>query len=128
MEILIKRLHETAKLPVYATDAEGGMNLYAAEEVAIEPRTSATVGTGVAFGMPVGYVGLVMSQHSLVLDNRIKVTPDRVDSGFRGEVRLELVNTGDDVYHVNVGDVVGHLLVQKVHRAHLIEAEDLSGE
>lgn len=128
MEILIKRLNDAAKLPVYASEAEAGFDLYAVQEVAIESGQSVVVATGVALAIPVGYVGWVVSQHSLALDERIKVTVDRVDSGYRGEVRVELTNTGADVFHVNAGDVVGQLLVQKVHHAHLIEAADLSGE
>jgi dUTP pyrophosphatase len=128
MEILIKKLVEHAKLPAYATEAESGMDVYALEAVAIEPGASVVVNTGIAMAVPVGYVGFITSQHSLELNERIKVTSDYIDSGYRGELRLELTNTGGEVYHVNAGDVVGQIFVQQVHRATLIEAADLSGE
>ncbi len=128
MEILIRRLNETSKLPVYGQGAEPGIELYISEGVTIDPGSKVTVGTGVAMAMPVGYVGLVRSHLSMVIDEPIKVTTDVIDTGHREEIRIELTNAGTEAKVFVAGDIVAQILVQQAHRANLIEAEELAGE
>lgn len=128
MEILIKRTDANAKLPEYGSAAGPGIDLYALNGVTLNPGQTTVVATGVAFAMPVGYIGLIRSQHSLMLHEPVKVTPDQVNSSCRGEISIELTNTGDAPVEIGAGDQIAQLLVLETHRAHLIEAEDLSGE
>lgn len=127
MEILIKRLAEQAKLPVYSREAGPGMDLYALDEVTIEPKARAVISTGVAMAMPVGYIGSIADVQGMAADEALKVTPRMVDSGYREEVTVVLTNTGDVPRTIAAGEKVAQLLVQEVHHAKLIEAEDLSG-
>lgn len=126
MEILIKRLDEQAKLPVYSREAGPGIDLYTLHEVTIAPGETVHVSTGVALAIPVGYVALVWSQHSIVINDAIKVTASLVDSGHRDEIIVELTNTGAEARTFAAGAQVAQLLVQQIHHAQLIEAEDFS--
>jgi dUTP pyrophosphatase len=76
--------------------------------------------------MPVGYIGVIWSHDTMVIDNPIKVTTGIIDSGYRDEIIVELTNTGSESIVINAGEIMAQLLVQHVHHAHLIEAEDLS--
>lgn len=126
MEILIKKLNQEAKLPVYSSEAAAGIDLFSMEDATVEPGSSAVIGTGVAIAVPIGYVGLIWSKNSIVIGNEIKVTSSLVDSGYRKEVKVELFNTGSESYSIAAGENIAQLLVQHIHKASLIEAEDLS--
>ena len=125
MEILIKKLSEQAKLPVYSNEAEPGMDLYTKGEVTVGPNERKMVYTGIAMAIPVGYVGLIWNQASMVTNEAVKVTTSLVDTGYRKEITVELTNEGSEVRTFATGEKVAQLLVQKVHHTSLIEADDL---
>lgn len=127
MEILIKRLDDNAKLPAYGREAGPGIDLSSLHEVTIEPGARVQVSTGIAMAMPVGYIGFIWSQNPMTINDPIKVTESIVDSGYRDEIVIELTNTGGEGRTIAAGEVIAQLLVQQIHRAHLIEAEDVSG-
>ncbi len=126
MEILIKRLSEDATLPSYGREAGPGIELCALAGVVIEPGARVAVSTGIAIAMPVGYIGLVWGVNSMIVSEPIKVKTAIIESGYRDEIMIELKNTGTEPKTIGAGEVVAQLLVQQVHHAHLIEAEDLS--
>lgn len=127
MEILIKRLDDNAKLPAYGREVGPGIDLSSLHEVTLEPGASVQVSTGIAVAMPVGYIGFIWSQTPMTINDPIKVTESIVDSGYRDEVIIELTNTSGEARTIAAGEVIAQLLVQQIHRAHLIEAEDVSG-
>ena len=126
MEILIKRINENAKLPAYSGEAAPGIDLYVLGGITIEPGATVTVPTGIAMAMPVGYVGVVWNKDCMVIGESVKVTTAMIDSGYRNEIIVELINTGSEPRVLVDGELVAQVLVQKVNHAHLIEAEDLS--
>ncbi len=126
MEILIKRLDENAKLPAYGHEAGPGVDLYALNTVIVEPGAKVRIQTGVAMAVPVGYIGLIWGQNPMTINNSLKVTSGMVDSGYRDEIVIEITNAGAESHTINDGDVIAQIIVQQVHLAHLIEAEDLS--
>lgn len=126
MEILIKRLNEQAKLPAYCRETSPGVDLYTTEAVTIEPGAKVVVATGVALAMPVGYIGLVTDGDDDTLNRGLKTERGRVDSSYRDEVKIEVVNTGSEAVTFAAGDKVAEMLIQKVERPVLIEAEELS--
>jgi len=128
MEILIKRLTNEAKLPVYSGDVGPGIDLYAAAEVTVQPGERVAVSTGIAVAMPVWYVGLIWNQESIAVDEPIQVAGSRVDSGYREEIKVVVTNTGTEAKTFAVGDRVAQMLIQHIHHPQLIEAEDLSSE
>ena len=126
MEILIKRLTEKAKLPVYSRPASPGMDLYSQFEVPIEPGAKVAISTGIAVAIPVGYIGWVKDPRSMAIGHTVSVTAALVDSSFREEIVLEVINNSSETKIFQPGETVAQLLIQKVERAKLIEAEDLS--
>ena len=126
MEILIKKLDERAILPAYETEAASGLKLHALDEVTIESGQTASVSTGIAMALSVGYVGQIWDKHVMVTNESVRVNSSMIDSSFRGEIKIEMVNTGSEPVTISAGDIIAQILVQQVHRPYLIEAEDLS--
>lgn len=126
MEIIIKKLNDGAKLPTYAHVTDPGISLYANEEVTIEAGQRVAVGTGVAIAIPVGFIGLVWHKDSVPSADGLVAKGVVVDSGFRKEIKVELINHDSESISVSHGDRIAQMLIQKVEQPHIIEAEDLS--
>lgn len=126
MEILIKKLNEQAKLPAYNSEASSGIDIYSLVGVTIEPGARVVVSTGVAMAIAVGYVGVIWNRKGVTLEEPLKITPGIVDSGFREEIKIELSNQGPESVSFGAGEKIAQMLIQKVERAKLIEAADLS--
>jgi dUTP pyrophosphatase len=116
--------------PQYAHPGDAGADLVATEAVVLAPGKRATVGTGVAIALPDGYVGLVVPRSGLAARHGITVvnSPGTIDAGYRGEIRVTLLNTdGEESYTVAVGDRIAQLLVLPVSRARFVPVERLPG-
>lgn len=122
-----KRLHEGAKLPGYAHQGDAGLDLSAAEGITIGPGARAAVGTGWAVAVPAGWVGLVHPRSGLALNSGVTVVnaPGTLDSGYRGELKVLLVNLGDEPVDVAAGDRIAQLLLQRIGRAVVVESDEL---
>ena len=120
MDVMVRRLDPDLPLPAYAHPGDAGADLVAAEDVELAPGQRRLVPTGVAIALPEGYVGLVHPRSGLA--HRLGVTvlnaPGTVDSGYRGEILVNLVNH-DRAATVKItrGDRIAQLLVQRVERA-----------
>jgi dUTP pyrophosphatase len=104
-------------LPEYASPGAAGADLRASESVEIAPGGRAAVPTGVRLQIPPGHVGLVWPRSGLAVRHGIDTLAGVIDSDYRGEVRVVLVNHGDAPFRVAPGDRVAQLLVQRVERA-----------
>ena len=104
-------------LPEYASAGAAGADLRASEAVDIAPGARAAVPTGLRLQIPPGHVGLVWPRSGLAVRHGIDTLAGVVDSDYRGEVRVVLVNHGDQPFHIAAGDRVAQLLVQRVERA-----------
>ncbi len=116
--------------PVYAHPGDAGADLTAAEDVVLAPGERATVGTGLAIALPDGFAALVVPRSGLAAKHGITVvnSPGTVDAGYRGEIRVTLLNTdAREAYSVTTGDRIAQLLVIPVTRARFVEAERLPG-
>jgi dUTP pyrophosphatase len=112
-----RRLSETARAPVRAHDDDAGMDLYADEAAHIDPGERASVGTGIALAIPEGHAGLVVPRSGLAADHGITLvnTPGLIDAGYRGEVRVLLLNTDrSKSFKVTPGDRIAQLVLVKV--------------
>jgi dUTP pyrophosphatase len=110
-------LSAQARLPTRAHQGDAGLDLYAAESVRIEPGRRASVGTGVAVELPPATAGLVVPRSGLAARHGIALVnaPGVVDAGYRGELRVLLLNTDrQEAFTVAVGDRVAQLLVVRV--------------
>jgi len=130
VDLLITRLDPGVPLPAYAHPGDAGADLVTTVDVRLEPGQRALVPTGVAIALPDGYVGLVHPRSGLAARHGVTVVnaPGTVDAGYRGEVKVLLVNLdphgGVDLRR---GDRVAQLVVQRVERARIVEVDRLPG-
>ena len=123
-------LISAGETPVYSHPGDAGADLIATEAVTLEPGARATVGTGVAIALPDGYAAFVMPRSGLAAKHGITIVnaPGTVDAGYRGEIRVTLLNTDTSVaYSVAVGDRIAQLVIMPVSRARFIPVETLPG-
>jgi dUTP pyrophosphatase len=110
-------LGEGGRLPAYGTAAAAGADLCASEAVVLEPGARAAVATALRVAIPPGHVGLVWPRSGLAVRHGIDTLAGVIDSDYRGEVRVVLVNHGTEPFRVDAGDRIAQLLVQPVERA-----------
>ena len=125
LPILIK---STNGVPVYAHPGDAGCDLRSSHAATIEPGERLTVSTGISIAIPAGYVGLVHSRSGLAANHGVVVlnSPGTVDAGYRGEIRVTLLNTDkSNAFEVQPGDRIAQLLVQRVESAHFIDVDIL---
>jgi dUTP pyrophosphatase len=121
LRVLVRRLDPTLGLPVYARPDDAGLDLHAAEATTLEPGGRALVPTGIALAIPPGYAGLVLPRSGLALRHGLSLlnTPGLIDAGYRGEIKVLLVNHGEAPVTLERGDRVAQLVVQRVERVAL---------
>jgi len=130
MKIRIKRLHPDAQLPTYAHGPleDAGMDVRSVETCLLEPWEPQTVGTGLALEIPPGYEVQVRPRSGLALKHAISIpnAPATIDPGYRGELKVILLNLGKKPYKVTVGDRIAQLVVSRYEAVEWDESE-LSG-
>jgi dUTP pyrophosphatase len=117
-------------LPVYAHPGDAGADLVSTDDVVLAPGERATVGTGLKIALPNGYVGFVVPRSGLAMKHGITIvnSPGTVDAGYRGEIRVTLLNTdARDSYAIASGDRIGQLIVMPVPSVRFVEVERLPG-
>ena len=128
MRMRVRRLDPGLPLPSYARPGDAGRDLFAADAVVLKPGERAVVPTGIAVEIPEGYAGFVHARSGRALREGLALVnaPGLIDSGYRGEIKVILVNLDPDApVHVERGDKVAQLVVQPVVQAELVEAGDL---
>ena len=128
VELPIQRLRDDAVLPTQAYPGDAGLDLSACERVVIEPGERATVGTGLAVAIPEGYAGLVTPRSGLAMRHGLgKVnSPGLIDSGYRGEIRVVLLNTDRrEPFTVEPGMRIAQLVVVPIPELELLEVDEL---
>lgn len=127
--IRVKRLEhgEGLELPGYATDGAAGMDVVSAEDVNIAPGARHAVATGLALAIPPGFEIQVRPRSGLALKHGITVpnTPGTIDSDYRGELKVILINLGADAFEVRRGDRVAQLVLAPVTRASWLAVDEL---
>lgn len=116
MEVPVKLLRPEARVPLRAHPGDAGADLFSVEDVSIPPGERRDVGTGIALAIPRGYGGFVQPRSGLAFREGIMVanSPGLIDSGYRGELRVCMYNSGSDVFTISVGDRIAQLVIQKV--------------
>ena len=129
VEIPMQRLDAALPLPAYARPGDAGLDLLAAEETTLAPAGGrALVPTGLAVAIPEGYAGFVQPRSGLALRHGVTClnTPGLIDSGYRGELQVLLVNTDPhEPFVVRRGERIAQLVIQAVAVASLVEVEEL---
>ena len=127
VRVPVLRVDAALPLPAYARPDDAGLDLYAAEPVTLAPGARALVPTGIALAIPPGFAGFVLPRSGLALRHGVTLlnTPGLVDAGYRGEVKVLLVNHGDAPVSLSRGDRVAQLVVQRVERVALAPVAEL---
>lgn len=118
--VLIQRVRPNVPMPEYAYPSDAGADLVTAEDIELAPLRRATVGTGIAIALPDGYAAFVHPRSGLAARYGLTLVnaPGTVDAGYRGEIRLTLLNTNPDTsLTLTHGDRVAQLIIQRVERA-----------
>jgi dUTP pyrophosphatase len=124
----VKRLRPDAVVPQRAYAGDAGLDLSACEEVALAPGERAVVATGLAVAIPEGYAGFVQPRSGLAARHGISIvnTPGLIDSGYRGELRVTLLNTDPrNPFVVEPGMRIAQLVVVPVPEVELVEVDEL---
>ena len=128
VNIEFKLLHEFAQAPKYAHDGDAGADLVCIEDVTLAPGERSLVSTGVAIALPAGYVGLVHPRSGLATKHGIGIvnTPGTIDSGYRGELKICLINLdSSETVNLPAGSRIAQLVIQEVTTAQFIQVQDL---
>jgi len=128
IEIQIRLLDKNLPMPRYQHEGDAGLDLASRVDYVVEPGERATIPTGIAVAIPSGYAGFVLprsglaSRHGIALVN----SPGLVDSGYRGEVAIVLINTDKrEPFRIKRGDRIAQLVIQKVVEATTVQVSEL---
>ncbi len=128
VKVLIKRLDPGVPLPMYAKGGDAGADIVSAVDITLAPGERALVPTGISIALPDGYVALVHPRSGLAIKHGVTMVnaPGTVDAGYRGELKLILINHDpSESVSFKRGDRVAQLVIQQVERAEFIEVQDL---
>jgi len=117
-----------SQVPVYAHPGDAGADLVAAEAVRLAPGERALIGTGVRIALPEGYVAFVVPRSGLAAKHGITIVnaPGTVDAGYRGEIKVSLLNTDPrEAYDVAVGDRIAQIIVMPVPPVRFVPVDEL---
>lgn len=128
VEVQLLRLDPDLPPPAYAHPGDAGADLLTAVDVTLDPGERALVPTGIAIALPAGYVALVHPRSGLAARHGLSIvnTPGTVDAGYRGEIKVLLVNLDPrEPVVLRRGDRIAQLVIQRVERAAFVEVEEL---
>jgi dUTP pyrophosphatase len=128
MQLRVVKLKDEAVVPAHAHEGDAGLDLYACEPAHIGPGERWSVGTGIAVEVPEGHAGLVLPRSGLAREHGIALvnSPGLIDAGYRGEVRVLLLNTDPaEIFRVEPEDRIAQLVISPVAPAEAVEVEAL---
>jgi dUTP pyrophosphatase len=127
MKIAIKRLHPAAALPAYAHGPleDAGMDLRSVEDVTLEPGVPALAPTGLAIELPPGYEAQIRPRSGLALKAALTIpnAPATIDPGYRGEIKVILLNLGREPYQIHAGDRIAQMVIARYEAIEWEEGE-----
>jgi dUTP pyrophosphatase len=129
MQLPILKLKDEAIVPTRAHEGDAGLDLYACESAHIGPGERWGIGTGIALEIPTGHAGLVLPRSGLAREHGITVvnSPGLIDAGYRGEVRVLLLNADPaEIFRVEPGDRIAQLVLAPIALAEPVEASELA--
>jgi dUTP pyrophosphatase len=127
MKIAIKRLHPDAQLPVYAhgPEEDAGLDLRAVEAVTLQPGVPALVPTGLAIALPPGFEAQIRPRSGLALKHALTIpnAPATIDPGYRGEIKVIVLNLGHAPYEVHAGDRIAQMVIARYEAIEWVEGD-----
>jgi dUTP pyrophosphatase len=129
VELPITKLEDEAVLPTRAHKGDAGLDLYSSEAACLGPGQRSSIGTGVAVEIPEGHAGQVLPRSGLAREHGIALvnSPGLIDSGYRGELRVLLLNTDpNEPFSIEVGDRIAQLVIAPIALAEPVEVDRLT--
>lgn len=125
MTLKFKKIHPAAVLPAYAHPSDAGMDVRSVEDLIIAPGERKLVHTGLVMLLPPMYEAQVRPRSGLALKNGVTVlnTPGTIDSGYRGEVGVILINLGDQDFAIKQGDKIAQIVIAPVTQPEIVETD-----
>ena len=127
MKIPVKPSDAMYQAPWFAHAGDAGADLTAAEATVIRPGDRALVPTGFSMAIPLGHAGLVLPRSGLAIRSGVTVinAPGLIDAGYRGEVKVALINHSEESFHIERGDRIAQLVIIEIQEPEYVEVEDL---
>lgn len=126
MNLKVKKLHSQAKLPSKGHPGDAGIDFFSIDTAVFLPGAQVNVKTGVAIEIPEGHVGLIWDKSSISFNKNLKVMGGVIDSGYRGEIIMSLLNTGENEQIIEKGQKVAQMIIQKFEDCDIKEVSELS--
>ena len=127
MKIPVMREDSMYSIPVHAHEGDAGVDLTSSRDIELSPGAQVLVPTGIAVAIPRGFAGFVLPRSGIAVKHGVTVinAPGLIDSGYRGELKVGLINHGDSSYTIKVGDRIAQLVVMAVVSPEFVEVEEL---
>ena len=125
MEIKIKRLDKTMDLPSYIHKGDAAIDLRSSEEFVLKKKMQKVVKTGIKVAIPEGYAGLIWDRSGLAAKNSLHVLAGVVDSGYRGEIGVVIINLGEEDFKIEKNMRIAQMIIQPVANANITEVDEL---
>ncbi len=126
VKLKIKRLHPEAVFPLYAKPGDAGLDLFVLEELELGPGERKSIPLGIAIEIPPNHVGLIWDKSGLSHKYGIKTFGGVIDSGYRGEIHVGVMNLSDKFFRFEKGHKIAQIIIQPVTRIELEEVESLT--
>ena len=124
----VKLIHKDAHLPMYANPGDAGCDLYSVEEKVIKPGETALISTGLVLELPEGTEAQVRPRSGLALKHSVTVlnSPGTIDEGYRGELKVILINHGQEVFKIEKHMRIAQMVIAPVTRAKIEQVEEVT--
>ena len=128
IKLQVKKLNNLAQIPAYQSEEAAGFDLHSVNDVIIKPNERKLIGTGLAFDIPKGYEIQIRPRSGLAYKHGITVlnTPGTIDSDYRGEIKVLLINHSDEEFEIKVGERIAQAVIQEVIQATFEEVDELN--
>ncbi|MDO8624971.1 MAG: dUTP diphosphatase [Candidatus Diapherotrites archaeon] len=126
MDVFVQKLAKDVELPCYAKPDDAGLDLRSAEDLILKPNERRLVSTGIAIAIPSGFVGLIWDRSSVAHAHGVTCLGGVIDAGYRGEIKIVMINLGNADFSIQKNDRVAQLLIQPIVRGNLKIVETLS--
>ncbi|MFH1248746.1 MAG: dUTP diphosphatase [archaeon] len=124
--IKTRKINEDAKIPSYAHKGDAGLDLFSVIDTQIKPMHRTAIQTGIEMEIPAGYVGLVWDKSGLSLKEGIKTMAGVIDSSYRGELKVVMINLSSRILHIKKGQKIAQILIQPITTVVVEEEKSLS--
>jgi len=125
--VKIKKIHSDAKIPDYAHPGDAGADLYSVEEKTLRPMKRAMISTGIKIALEKGYNAEIRPKSGLAANHGLTIlnTPGTIDAGYRGEIKIIMINLSQEDFRIEKGMKIGQMVIKRVEEARFEEVEEL---